>query len=458
MLQVLIIDDDPLVTDMLLALLGKAGYQADAVHSSAEGLDALQARRYDLVLCDLKMPRMNGLEFLDARRERGLKSTVIMMSAYGTLDLAVEAMKRGAYDYISKPFTQDEIVLTLRKAEERESLRARVSQLEEALARLASLEEGDRRLIGTSPVMGELKEIISKVAAFDSTVLVTGESGTGKELVARAIHASSARRERPFVAVNCGAIPPPLLESELFGHLKGAFTDAKRDKTGLVTEADGGTLLLDEIGELPLALQVALLRVIQEGEVRPVGAARSRQVDVRFIASTHRNLSDAVAEGTFREDLFYRLNVVPIQVPALRQRVDDIPLLAEHILAGLAERMGRGRVNLHPETLEVMLTYPWPGNVRELENVLERALVLADGDELTLDGLPPKMRATTSPVQVALLAEDLSVKRATQFVERELIKRALIKHGGNRTHASRELELSHRALLYKLKSYGLTDL
>ncbi len=454
-LRLLIIDDERPFADMLDTMLTAAGYTTSVVNDAAQGLDHLADHGAELVLCDIKMPRMNGLEFLDAMTERGLASTVIMMSAFGTIDLAIETLKRGAYDYISKPFKRDEVLLTLKKAEERQQLRARVAELEDRVSRLQAIESGDRPLLGKSEPMLALKQIMAKVAAFSTTVLIVGESGTGKELVARAIHRAGPRAGRAFVAVNCGAIPETLLESELFGHVRGAFTDARSDKPGLFLEADGGTLLLDEVGELPPPLQVGLLRVLQEGEIRPVGASRSVSVDVRVVAATHRDLTEMVANGTFREDLYYRLNVLPVRVPPLRERPGDIKLLAEHILTRIAGSMGLPISTLHPHALKVLMGYPWPGNVRELENVLERAVVLADSQALTADDLPAQLSHARDPVQAVLASGDLSVKKATAFIERELIIRALDETAGNRTHAAKLLELSHRALLYKIKDYGL---
>jgi two-component system response regulator AtoC len=456
-LKVLIIDDEKDFADVLAALLGRAGYQAVAVHDAETGWERMSHEVFDLVLCDIKMPRVSGLEFLDGLGPRGLRSTVIMMSAFGTIDMAIEALKRGAYDYVSKPFKADEIVLTLRKAEEREQLRARVGELEDRLERLAALSGGDRPLLGESDAMRAVKETVARVAGYDTTVLVTGESGTGKELVARAIHRTGKRGSRSFVPVNCGAIPATLLESELFGHLRGAFTDAHQDKPGLFAEADGGTLFLDEIGELSQALQVGLLRVLQEGEVRPVGATKAKKVDVRIIAATHKNLHEAVAEGQFREDLFYRLNVLPIQVPPLRERAADVPDLAAHILARIAKRTGERPRQLGRDALEMLIGYPWPGNIRELENVLERSVVLSDSEVVGAGALPPELRTARSPIQVSIASGDLSIKKASAFIERELIKKALERTGGNRTQAARLLEISARALLYKLKDYGLTE-
>jgi two-component system response regulator AtoC len=456
-LRVLIIDDEKPFADMLDTMLRGAGYDTSVRYRGEDGLAAMGESRWDLVLCDIKMPRMNGLELLDAMAERGLSSTVIIMSAFGTIDLAIEALRRGAYDYISKPFKRDEVILVLRKAEEREQLRARVAELEEHVSRLEKIEGGDRPLLGESEPMRELKRLLSKVAAFPTTVLLTGESGTGKELVARAIHRASPRADKPFVAVNCGAIPESLLESELFGHMRGAFTDAHADKPGLFVEAHTGTLLLDEVGELPPSLQVGLLRVLQEGEVRPVGSSKSRKVDVRVIAATHRNLGEDVAEGRFREDLYYRLNVLPVHAAPLRERASDIPLLAEHILGRIASRMGLAASTLDPAATKLLLAYSWPGNVRELENVLERAMVLSEGSVIQPEDLPTYLKTSGDPVQAIVASGELSIKKAQAFIERELIKRALAETGGNRTHAAKLLELSHRALLYKIKDYDLRD-
>ena len=456
-LRVLVIDDETTFADMLVMLLSREGYNAVAVNDGQAGVEKLASDVYDLVLCDLKMPRMSGLEFLDAIAEQGLRTTVIMMSAFGTVDMAVEALKRGAYDYISKPFKRDEILLTLKKAEERQQLKARVEELEDRVSRWKAVETGKRPLIGTSGRMHELKETIAKVADYGTTVLISGESGTGKELVARAIHRVGKRSQRPFVAINCGAIPESLIESELFGHKKGAFTDAYADKQGLFVEADGGTLLLDEIGELPAATQVALLRVLQEGEIRPVGAAKTRQVDVRIVAATHRNLEEAVRQGAFREDLFYRLNVVPIHVPPLRDRTTDIPELVQHILEGTAKRLERPAMSCEPKVLRLLMGYPWPGNVRELENVLERAVVLSDGNTISEDSLPATLRESTSPAHTFLASNELSIKKASAYIEEELIRRALKETNRNRTHAARLLEISHRSLLYKLKTYGIIE-
>jgi two-component system response regulator AtoC len=373
-----------------------------------------------------------------------------MMSAYGTVETAIEAMRRGAYDYISKPFNADEVLLTLRKAEEREQLRREVARLR----RKAGEAEGFDGVVGDSGAMREVQSLAARVAPYPSTVLLTGESGTGKEAIARAIHRASPRKDRPFVAVNCGAIPDNLLESELFGHEKGAFTGADRAREGLFEEAEGGTIFLDEIGELTAPLQVKLLRVLQERVVRRLGGTGERPVDVRVLAATSRDLVEEVRGARFRDDLFYRINVVQIHLPPLRARPEDIPPLAAHFLGRHAERLGIAAQPLPANLLPVLASYSWPGNVRELENVIERALVLSGG-HVTVDHLPPHVRTGKHPFEIKDDDGDLSVKRRLPALERTLIARALERSQGNRTRAADLLELSVRALSYKIQDYGL---
>jgi two-component system response regulator AtoC len=396
------------------------------------------------------MPEMDGFAFLDRYKASGGKALVIMMSAYGDDDATVEAIRRGAYDFIAKPFRADQVILVVRKAIEREGLRHQVEKLCDELSALRAPSE----LVGRSPAIRQVLALAGKVARHPSTVLVTGESGTGKELVARLVHSSSPRADAAFVAVNCGAIPEALLESELFGHVRGAFTGASTDRRGLFEEANGGTLFLDEIGELPATLQVKLLRALQEGEVRPVGDNQARTVDVRLVAATSRDLEAEVAAGRFRSDLFYRINVVRIHLPPLRDRREDVPELTHHFVSLFRRRLGLLTAGVSPAAMRLMMEYPWPGNVRELENVVERALVLAEGKEIDVDNLPPSVHAPSAPAAVPAHL-DLSVKRHTEALERSLIKTALERTGGNRTRAAKLLDLSHRALLYKIRDYGI---
>jgi len=446
--QVLIVDDDPGMRQMLTLLLRSKGYFPAAVESSSQAIKEFEARPYDVVLCDVQLGEHDGLWVLAELLQRSPDLTVVMMSAYGSEESAVEAMKRGAYDYISKPFRPDEVALVLRKAEERERLRRDNLRLRRELGEGGGLET----LVGQSPAMDEVKRHLRKAAAVSTTVLLTGESGTGKELVARALHDLSPRAAMPFVAVNCGAIPDDLIESELFGHVKGAFTNASQNKKGLVAEADRGTLFLDEIGELPFQVQVSLLRTLQEDEIRRVGDTRATQVDVRVVAATARDLEAAVEAGGFRRDLFYRLNVLPIRLPPLRERPGDIPPLVEHFV----EKFNRSLRRTPPvkevtkEALAALALRKWPGNVRELENLIERAMVMTEGATLELADF-----GNLSAADAKAAANGLSIKRGTRDLEMALIQRALEETGGNRTRAAQLLEISHRALLYKLKEYGL---
>jgi len=446
--QVLIVDDDSGMRQMLTLLLRSKGYFPAAVEGSSQALREFEARPYDVVLCDVQLGEHDGLWVLEELLRRSPDLTVVMMSAYGSEESAVEAMKRGAYDYISKPFRPDEVALVLRKAEERERLRRDNLRLRRELGEGGGFE----KLVGQSPAMDEVKRQVRKGAAVSTTVLLTGESGTGKELVARALHDLSARAAMPFVAVNCGAIPDDLIESELFGHVKGAFTNASQNKKGLFAEADRGTLFLDEIGELPFQVQVALLRTLQEDEIRRVGDTQSTQVDVRVIAATARDLEAAVEQGGFRRDLFYRLNVLPIRLPPLRERPGDVVALAQHFIDRFNRSLRRNPPvsKISPEALAALALRQWPGNVRELENVIERAMVMSEGPTLEVGDF-----GALSAADVQAAANGLSIKRGTRALEIGLIQRALEETGGNRTRAAQLLEISHRALLYKLKEYGL---
>lgn len=452
--RILIVDDEENFRHMLSVILIKEGYEVETASNGEEGLKKAVASPFDQILCDIRMPRMDGLEFLKAIQKMGAEATIIVMSAYGTVDIAIEAMKLGAYDYISKPFKPDEIILTLRKAEEREQLR-RENQL---LRREVTKEYSFENILSKNEKMQNIFDVIKKVAQYKSTVLISGESGTGKELVARALHYNSERSPNPFIAVNCGAIPENLLESELFGHAKGAFTDAIRTKKGLFEEADGGTLFLDEIGELPGQLQVKLLRVLQEGEIRRIGESKPIQIDVRIVAATVKDLAKEVNEGRFREDLFYRLNVLPIHIPPLRERKEDIPLLIHHFIQKFDQAMNKNVTDLDHKALEVLMNYKWYGNVRELENTIERGIVLTDKNIIELENLPIEIQNFKEEFQLEPLPdEEYSIKKASKALETNLIRKALKKTKGNHTHAARLLEISHRALLYKIKEYGIVE-
>jgi len=448
--HILIVDDEENLRHMLSVMLTRQGYVADSAAHGGEGLMRLKEKAYDFILCDIRMPEMDGKTFLAMALEQRVGAPVIMMSAYGTVETAVECMKMGAYDFISKPFKKDEIIMVLKKAEERERLKEENSRLKEEVA--GRFEYSG--IISRNARMADIFSQIRKVADLKTSVLILGESGTGKELVARAIHQNGVRALTPFVAVNCGAIPGNLLESELFGHVRGAFTDAVSDKAGLFEQADGGTLFLDEIGEMPLALQVKLLRVLQEEEIRRVGAAASKKVNVRVVSATSRDLGADVKSGVFREDLYFRLDVFCIELPPLRDRIEDIPLLAEYFVGKLQAMDRVSATCIAPEAMRLMLAYSWPGNVRELENVIERAMILCDGSTITAESLPASLRLalTTCPAEDD---ENLSIKKAEDAMERDLIRKALIKTGGNRTQAARILEISHRSLLYKLKEFGI---
>ena len=452
--RILIVDDEESFRHMLSVILIKEGYEVDTSSNGEEGLQKASASPFDQILCDIRMPRMDGLVFLREIKKTGAETTVIMMSAYGTVDTAIEAMKLGAYDYISKPFKPDEIILTLRKSEEREQLRRENQLLRKEVGKEYSFEN----IVSKNEKMQKMFDVIKKVSQYKSTVLISGESGTGKELVARALHYNSDRSQSPFIAVNCGAIPENLLESELFGHAKGAFTDAIRTKKGLFEEADGGTLFLDEIGELPGQLQVKLLRVLQEGEIRRIGESKPIQIDVRIVAATVKDLSKEVNEGHFREDLFYRLNVLPIHIPPLRERKEDIPLLIQHFIGKYNQTMNKNVADVDHNAMDTLMNYKWYGNVRELENTIERAIVLSEKNNIELENLPIEIQNFKEEFQLEVLSEEeYSIKKASKSLEVNLIKKALRRTKGNHTHAARLLEISHRALLYKIKEYGIVE-
>src|SRR5690348_4304884 len=451
MRRVLVVDDEPGLRHSLGLLLTDAGYEVAAESDGKRALERALAEPFDLILSDVRMPEMDGLAFLRAYKGGGGPALVIMMSAYGGEEAALAAMKEGAYDYVPKPFRPDEVVLTLRKAEEREQLGHTIATLKAQLDSSSSV----RALIAESPAMKHALDVVARVAAHRTTVLITGERGTGKEVIAQAIHRVSPRAGGPFVAVNCAAIPESLLESELFGSVKGAFTGASGDRPGLFEQAEGGTLLLDEIGELPLPLQAKLLRVLQENEIRRVGDQKTRRVNVRLLAATARDLAADAAAGRFRHDLFDRLNVVAIHLPALSERREDIAPLARHFAALLARRLGR-RLELSDTAIAWLREQPWPGNVRALEHSIERAAVLSDKEILEpVDLRKEPLPAPRSGAAGEQGAGSGTLREVVERAERGAISDALRAASGNRREAAKRLGVSLRTLFYKMDRYGL---
>jgi two-component system NtrC family response regulator len=445
-----VVEDEAPQRKLMVEILAREGFRVGSAGTVDEALNAIAEEVPDLVLCDWRMPGRDGGELLAEVRRRALGCGFVVMTAYGTIAHAVEAVRLGADDYLSKPFERDALLLSVRRV-----LRTRRLETENRLLRDA-VGESDRfgRLIGSSPVMQRLYRTIEKVAATDATVLILGESGTGKEIVARTLHRSSRRGDRPFVAVNCAAIPETLIESELFGHERGAFTGAHRRRPGRFEEAAGGTLFLDEIASMPLPLQATLLRVLQERTVTRVGGAGETEVDVRVVAASNRDLPALVADGAFREDLYYRLNVVSIELPPLRDRRDDIPLLAVAFLEQASARHGREVDPLPPAVIRLLLEHGWPGNVRELANAVERLVLLAEDGRLSIDDLPPVILGGTATGVTApfrLPAEGLD----WEAMEESLLKQALERSDGNRAAAARLLGLGYKAFLYRLDKHGL---
>ncbi|RLC26619.1 MAG: sigma-54-dependent Fis family transcriptional regulator [Deltaproteobacteria bacterium] len=450
---ILIVDDEKNYRVVLEALLAPEGYEIITAGRAAEALRIIRDSDLDLVITDMKMPGMSGMDLLDECRKIKPDVPVIMMTAYGTIEMAVEAMKKQAYDYITKPFNNEELKLIVKKALERFRLARENRRLSEALS--------DRyrygNIIGKSRPMREIYDLISKVAQSRASVMITGPSGTGKELIAKAIHYNSPRKNRPFISVNCGALTETLLESELFGHEKGAFTGASAMKKGRFERADGGTLFLDEVGDMPPSLQVKLLRVLQEMEFERVGGTRTIQVDVRVLSASNRNIREDVGRGLFREDLFYRLNVMNIEVLPLRERADDIPLLVKHFLDKYGKEEGKENLELSPEAWKVLYAHPWPGNVRELENVIERAVVLNAGGQITPDDFPAEMRGAEFEFDVERLVPlHVSLPKALEQIEEQLIRRALTQCGNVQAHAARMLGITKSLIQHKMKKYNIT--
>ncbi|MDA8430766.1 MAG: sigma-54 dependent transcriptional regulator [Geobacteraceae bacterium] len=448
---ILIIDDDTSLRRVLEYNLQEAGYALATAPSGEEGLTLFDQVAPALVITDMKMPGMDGMQVLKAIKDRAPETLVIMITAFGTVDIAVEAMKAGAYDYITKPFNRDELRLTVAKALQFNGLTAENKRLKDVLDDRVDF----RSMIGSSTAMEKVFQMVSKVADTEASVLITGESGTGKELVARSIHAGSGRKSAPFVAINCAAIPHDLLESELFGHVKGAFTGAIKDKTGKFQLADGGTLFLDEVGELPLELQPKLLRALQERVVIAVGGTKEQKLDVRVVAATNLDIEKAIADGGFREDLYYRLSVIPIHLPPLRQRPGDIPLLLRHFCI----KHGSSNVVFDKQSLATLIAYAWPGNVRELENLVERLLIMRNGDTITCDDLPDKIRcggasqgATTGPGGIIHLPDE---GYSLEQLEKEVVVQALERNQWNQAAAARFLRIPRHTLIYRMEKYDI---
>ncbi len=459
--QILIVDDEPNIRTILSAQLSRDGYDVLTAENGEEGLQALRDHHIDMVITDLRMPKVDGMTLLREALQEDRELPVVMITAHGTIDTAVEALKLGAFDYLTKPFDKDEVRQIVAKA-------LKTRQLSGADASLQAGPGARFGIIGNSTSIGELYSILERVADTPTTVLISGESGTGKELVARALHEHSSRKDRPYIKVNCAAIPKELIESELFGYERGAFTGAVGSKPGRFELANGGTLFLDEIGEIPVEMQVKLLRALQESEFERVGGIKTMHVDVRLVAATNRDLRKLIAAGTFREDLFYRLNVVPIRLPALRERSGDIPLLTEHFLAKFNERLKKDVAGVEPEAIDALGAYPWPGNIRELENVMEHAVLFCDVDKIRLADLPPEIRGgsgqqSTSPSTAppSMLSAEGGLKEhvrvAMNRLERDLVSRALTQTNGNVTHAARLLKISRKGLQLKMKELGLRE-
>jgi two-component system NtrC family response regulator len=450
--KILVVDDDDSFRRVMQLQLEEAGYEVITATGAQKALKLAGEQFPTLVITDLKMPGDSGMDVLKSIRSEHPETAVLIITAFGTVQTAVEAMRSGAYDYITKPIDFDELVLTVNRALEHQNLVEEVRSLRSALDEKYGFES----IIGHSRALVRVLEIASRVAERDSTVLIRGETGTGKELLARAIHQNSRRKNQPFITINSGAIPKDLLESELFGHTKGSFTGAFTPKKGKVEMAHRGTLFLDEIGEMPLELQVKLLRLIQNGEIEKVGATETTQVDVRIVAATHRNLQALIDDGVFREDLYYRLAVVPLELPPLRERAEDIPELVQHLFLRARQKNGLPNLKMPPALVPYFAGYRWPGNVRELENVVERMVVLAVGDEIRLTDLPnflQHQRVGLDAIQFELPPHGISL----EDIEKELILRALQKFEWNQTQSAKYLDISRRTLIYRMEKYGLSE-
>jgi len=447
--RILIVEDETSLREVLKILLEDEGYETISASDGQDGIRRIQEDIFDIVITDIKMPRADGFEVLKKVKEISPTSIVIMITAFGTTESTIEAMKLGAYDYIHKPFKIDEIRLIVNKAFEKKRLSEEISVLREKVQATYRIEN----IIGKSPKMQELFRLIPKVAQSSSTVMITGESGCGKELIAAALHNLSPRKNKNFVTINCATFPEGLLETELFGHVKGSFTGAVQNKEGLFEIADHGTILLDEIAEMPLSLQPKLLRVLENGIFRRVGGVADITVDVRVIAATNRNLADAIAGGSFREDLFYRLNVIPLHMPPLRERTEDIPLLLDHFF----RKFSGGTKHLSSDALRILMKFPWKGNVRELENMVERVVLLTEGDVILPDDLPEEFfmvpRKGTGLPEVD--EDGVDLEKIMEEIEKDYLLKALTKSNGSKTDAAKLLNLSFRSFRHRLYKYGI---
>ena len=456
--KILVVDDEKSMREFLEIFLRKEGYEVALASNGEEAMARAAAEDFELIITDLKMPRVSGIDVLERVKDTSPHTMVIVMTAYSTAETAIEAMKKGAYDYIPKPFKVDEIRVVIEKALEKRNLMLENLRLKGALKEKYSFSN----IIGKSAGMQKVFELIARVARTRASVLVTGESGTGKELVAKAIHYNSLRKDDPFVVINCGAIPETLMESELFGHVKGAFTGASRDRKGLFEAADGGSIFLDEIGELSPALQVKLLRVLQERTFKPVGGITEREVDVRVIAATNKVLEDEVREGRFREDLYYRLNVIAIHLPPLRERREDIPLIAAHFLRKHTREMQKEINGIAPDALTALVNYRYVGNVRELENIIARAVTFESEDTLTIESLPRSLTEEQSPLgdfraNIHLPERGVDLEALLADIEKTFLTKAMDRADGVKTDAAKILGISFRSIRYKLAKYGISE-
>lgn len=456
--KILVVDDEASIREFLQIMLKREKMVVDVAENGQAAWQKLQSHSYDLIISDIQMPEMTGLELLEKIKAKDPSALVLMITAFGSTDIAVQAMKLGAYDFLTKPFKLDDVKLRIQNALEKRTLVLDNVRLKKELGERFSFSN----IIGGSKPMLDVFEMIKRVSPTGSSILITGESGTGKELVAKAIHYNSERKEAPFISVNCGAIPEELIESEMFGHVKGAFTGAIRDKKGFFELANGGTLFLDEIGELPISMQATLLRALSDGSFTPVGGVESLRSNVRVVAATNRNLEDEVKEQNFREDLYFRLNVINIRLPSLKQRKEDIPMLVDFFVESFSKSFGKTIASIPAETMKTLEAYDWPGNVRELENVIERMMALESSQVLSVEGIPEHIREPLKP-RFDSLAENIKwdasgvqLEEILLKIEKEYLLKALDQAGGSRKKAAKLLGVTMRSLRYRLEKFGLS--